>query len=81
MTWTHSDYVLLTTGSAAWVTKLKQHIKEVSDRIDTIVSSDGQSEDPSRMQDYADSLKAELARHDGSRSRVQKIMMGNTRGR
>lgn len=79
MAYEHSDYVLLTTGSAAWVTKLKQHIQEVSDRIDTIVSSDGQSEDPSRMQDYVASLKAELAPYDGRGMVAQRVVFGRVR--
>lgn len=58
MAWTYSDWVTL-TGTAR-VTRLRQHVREVSDSIGREVSADGKSVSSNATQAYLDKLMVRL---------------------
>lgn len=56
MSWTYSDYVTYDRTSATRLTRLRLHIQEVSEKIDTEVSADGKSEQLFSLRLYLDRL-------------------------
>lgn len=57
-TWTYSDYITETSDSER-LTKLRQHIHEVSERLSEELSGGGQAISTNNLSNYLKDLKAE----------------------
>ena len=64
MAWTYSDWIEQ-TDAATRVTRLRSHIREVSDRVTGATSKpDGESYNPDVLQKYLAELREELREQD-----------------
>lgn len=59
MAWTYSDWITLTGASR--LTRLRQHIQEVSDAMTATTISNGETYNPAHLQSYLDRLTGKEA--------------------
>lgn len=81
MAWTYSDYDTYAYGSATYIERARLFRQEIRNRIDSTVTSDGQSEDTTPLLELLASVNEDLRPLERGSARSQKVMMGNTRGR